>query len=143
MILVFHSWFLSFRFLVLEKIFRCIAYFNRQDMWFTVVYLLRFAYHLVSPEVSEKKVPALISKLGDSTVLCIIRMLAYKPHYSVYFFVCQQLKYQIFSFKKYTPVNPLLECGQLHLRSSAREHIGMHSSYPSIPPLAIIHLLQH
>lgn len=58
-------------------------------MWFTVVYLLGFVYHLVSPEVSEKKVTALISKLGGSTVLCIIRMLAYKPHYSVYFFLCQ------------------------------------------------------
>ena len=76
--------------------------------------LLGFVCHIVSQEISGKKVHALVSKLGVSTVACILsleekRMLAHRPHHHKSF-LGQKLKYQTFSFKNQTPVYPVLEC---------------------------------
>lgn len=139
MILVFFHKF-SPSILNLERIFRCIMCFNRQDLWFTEV-LFTWVCRIASQKHQKKKKSScsrihVRSQHSSTFYKPRTRMLAHKPHHSMYLFLGQKLKYQIFSCKNQIPVNPVL-------RPAAGEPVDMHNSCPSIPLSAITHLRQH
>ena len=80
-----------------------------------MVLFLGFVCHIVSQEISGKKIHVLVSTLGVSTVACIIsreekKMLAYRLHYHKPFLGQKPFLYQTSCFKNQASIYPVLEC---------------------------------